>query len=65
MKKMGYDGKDIEDSLKQCKYDDIMALYLLLGRKPVSDVSPLLSFSQLYSFYCMKLSSLLIHNVPM
>ncbi|XP_021963985.1 MAP/microtubule affinity-regulating kinase 3 isoform X8 [Folsomia candida] len=30
---MGYNKSDIEDSLKQQKYDDIFATYLLLGRR--------------------------------
>ena len=30
---MGYAKKDIEESLKQNRYDEIMATYLLLGRK--------------------------------
>lgn len=30
---MGYAKKDIEDSLRLNKYDEIMATYLLLGRK--------------------------------
>lgn len=34
---MGYPKGDIEDSLKQQKYDDIFATYLLLGRRS-SDV---------------------------
>lgn len=39
MKKMGYEPRDIEESLKQQKYDDITATYLLLGRKPLSEVN--------------------------
>lgn len=35
---MGYSRAEIEDSLTQCKYDDVFATYLLLGRKN-SDVS--------------------------
>lgn len=35
---MGYSRAEIEDSLSQCKYDDVFATYLLLGRKN-SDVS--------------------------
>lgn len=35
---MGYARKDIEESLKHNKYDEIMATYLLLGYKPL-DVS--------------------------
>lgn len=38
MRKMGYEPKDIEESLKQQKYDDITATYLLLGRKPLNEV---------------------------
>lgn len=33
MASMGYTLKDVEDSLSQQKYDDIMATYLLLGRR--------------------------------
>ena len=36
---MGYDQKEIEDSLKHSKYDDITATYLLLGRKQLNEVS--------------------------
>lgn len=36
---MGYTKSDIEESLKNHKYDDIFATYLLLGRRS-SDVSP-------------------------
>lgn len=39
---MGYSRAEIEDSLTQCKYDDVFATYLLLGRKnsdPESDGS--------------------------
>lgn len=35
---MGYSREEIEDSLKNKKFDDISATYILLGRKP-SDVS--------------------------
>jgi len=35
---MGYSRKEIEESLLQQKYNDIMATYLLLGRRG-SDVS--------------------------
>lgn len=35
---MGYSRAEIEESLSQCKYDDVFATYLLLGRKN-SDVS--------------------------
>lgn len=43
---MGYNKSDIEDSLKQQKYDDIFATYLLLGRRS-SDVNDLrLIYSQ-------------------
>ncbi|XP_067942404.1 MAP/microtubule affinity-regulating kinase 3-like isoform X3 [Watersipora subatra] len=43
MKKMGYDQKEIEDSLKQSKYDDITATYLLLGRKANPEMDDLSS----------------------
>ncbi|XP_065199671.1 MAP/microtubule affinity-regulating kinase 3 isoform X3 [Planococcus citri] len=39
---MGYSRAEIDDSLSQCKYDDVFATYLLLGRKnsdPESDGS--------------------------
>ncbi|XP_026477253.1 serine/threonine-protein kinase MARK2-like isoform X3 [Ctenocephalides felis] len=39
---LGYNRQEIEDSLAQCRYDDIFATYLLLGRKnsdPESDGS--------------------------
>ena len=39
MKKMGYEPKEVEESLKQGKYDDITATYLLLGRKPLNEVN--------------------------
>ena len=39
MKKMGYEPKEVEESLKQWKYDDITATYLLLGRKPLNEVN--------------------------
>lgn len=42
---MGYNKSDIEDSLKQQKYDDIFATYLLLGRRS-SDVSGLFGQKQ-------------------
>ena len=35
---MGYNRKDIEDSITHQKYDDIQATYLLLGRRTL-DVS--------------------------
>lgn len=35
---LGYNKQEIDDSLTQCKYDDVFATYLLLGRK-TSDVS--------------------------
>lgn len=35
---MGYDIKDVEESLKQGKYNDITANYLLLGRNQESKV---------------------------
>ena len=38
MVNMGYNRKDIEESLRLQKYDDIQACYLLLGRR-TSDVS--------------------------
>ncbi|XP_059163731.1 MAP/microtubule affinity-regulating kinase 3-like isoform X5 [Physella acuta] len=41
---MGYNRKDIEESLKMQKYDDIHATYLLLGRR-TTDVSSLLEGS--------------------
>lgn len=41
MVNMGYARKDIEDSLSQQKYNDIMATYLLLSRN-TSDVCILL-----------------------
>ncbi|XP_012943414.1 MAP/microtubule affinity-regulating kinase 3 isoform X4 [Aplysia californica] len=44
MTNMGYARKDIEDSLKIQKYDDIHATYLLLGRR-TTDVSSLLEGS--------------------
>jgi|JYMV01.1.fsa_nt_gi MAP/microtubule affinity-regulating kinase len=30
---MGYNRKEVEDSITQQKYDDIQATYLLLGRR--------------------------------
>ncbi|KAK7602325.1 hypothetical protein V9T40_007914 [Parthenolecanium corni] len=39
---LGYNKQEIDDSLTQCKYDDVFATYLLLGRKtsdPESDGS--------------------------
>jgi len=38
MLNMGYSRKDIEESLMQQKYNDVMATYLLLARRG-SDVS--------------------------
>jgi len=43
---MGYNRKDIEDSLAQNKYDSVTATYLLLGRT-THDVSYLLLYYQL------------------
>lgn len=43
---MGYNRKDIEESLKMQKYDDIHATYLLLGRR-TTDVSSLVSVNLL------------------
>jgi len=40
---MGYSRKEIEESLFQQKYNDIMATYLLLARRG-SDVSRITSF---------------------
>lgn len=40
MVNLGYNKKDIEESLSQQKYNDIMATYLLLGKR-LSDVSHL------------------------
>lgn len=45
MRKMGYEPREIEESLKQQKYDDMTATYLLLGRKPLSEVGVLCHFT--------------------
>jgi len=42
MVNLGYVRKEVEESLSQKKYNDIMATYLLLGRKN-SDVSSSMS----------------------
>lgn len=47
---MGYSRAEIEDSLTQCKYDDVFATYLLLGRKN-SDVSYWM-YSNYYDVIC-------------
>lgn len=44
MVNMGYSQKEVEDSLLQQKYNDIMATYLLLARR-ASDVSRLALFA--------------------
>jgi len=44
MMSMGYSRKEIEESLFQQKYNDIMATYLLLARRG-SDVSYIISCS--------------------
>jgi len=33
MESMGYSRKDVEEALMENKYNDVMATYLLLGRK--------------------------------
>lgn len=51
----GYSRDDIEESLKQRKYDEIMANYLLLGKR-MSEVSILMnafSFRKLILFFCL------------
>lgn len=41
----GYTRAEIEDSLKNMKYDDITATYLLLGRRsPDVSIGPLIIF---------------------
>ena len=49
---MGYARKDIEESLKIQKYDDIHATYLLLGRR-TTDVS-VMSINLLLCCYLAK-----------
>jgi len=43
MESMGYSRKDVEESLSENKYNDIMATYLLLSRKVAEVRSPKLS----------------------
>ncbi|EDV24358.1 uncharacterized protein TRIADDRAFT_27001 [Trichoplax adhaerens] len=36
MEKMGFNREEVVGAISNCKYDDLMATYLLLGRKPTS-----------------------------
>lgn len=49
MVSMNYNRKDIEESLKLQKYDDIHACYLLLGRR-TADVSKYRTVEYEYNF---------------
>ena len=51
MMNMGYSRKEIEESLIQQKYNDVMATYLLLARRG-SDVSCIASLNKHYKTFC-------------